>query len=121
MNVRGNSRNPTNKGQLCVKGRFGFQYVNHPDRVKRPMVRKYLLEGQKKPKDNDQIGDWVEVDWDTAIKIVAHKFVEIKSQYGPDAIGVLASAKCTNEENYLFQKFARQVIGTHSIDHCARL
>jgi predicted molibdopterin-dependent oxidoreductase YjgC len=121
VNVRGNPNNPTNIGQLCVKGRFGYKFVNHPDRVKKPMVRQYLLDGKKKPKTNEQITDWVEVDWDTAYDIVAQKFVEIIKKHGADAIGVLASAKCTNEENYLFQKFARQVVGTHSIDHCARL
>ena len=63
----------------------------------------------------------MEVDWDTALNLVAEKLVEIKNESGSDAVGVLASAKCTNEENYLMNKFARQVIGTHSIDHCARL
>jgi formate dehydrogenase major subunit len=120
VNVRGNPDNPTNKGQLCVKGRFGYKFVNHPDRVTKPLVRQYLLDGLEKA-NIDSLGDWVEVDWDTALNLVAKKFVAIKQESGPDAIGVLASAKCTNEENYLFQKFARQVVGTHSIDHCARL
>ena len=66
-------------------------------------------------------GEWVEVDWDTAYNVIAKKLIEIKQQSGPDAIGVLASAKCTNEENYLMNKLARQVIGTNNIDHCARL
>ena len=61
------------------------------------------------------------VDWDTALDLVAKKFAEIRLESGPDAIAVLASAKCTNEENYLMQKLARQVIGTHNVDHCARL
>jgi predicted molibdopterin-dependent oxidoreductase YjgC len=61
------------------------------------------------------------VDWDTALDIVARKLVQVRQESGPDAIGVLASAKCTNEENYLMQKFARQVLGTHNVDHCARL
>jgi formate dehydrogenase major subunit len=121
VNVRGNPDNPTNRGQLCVKGRFGYRFVNHPDRLTKPLVRQYLLDGKKKADLEDGLGEWVEVDWDTATSIVAKRFVEIKTKFGPDAIGVLASAKCTNEENYLFQKFARQVIGTHSIDHCARL
>lgn len=121
VNVRGNPNNPTNKGQLCVKGRFGYRFVNHPDRLTKPMVREYLLEGMKKSELKDGLGEWVETDWDTAIKLVGDKFAQIKSESGSDAIGVLASAKCTNEENFLFQKFARQVVGTHSIDHCARL
>ncbi|NIW44123.1 MAG: molybdopterin-dependent oxidoreductase [Gammaproteobacteria bacterium] len=87
----------------------------------KPKVRKYLLEGDGKRPVNGQRGEWIEVDWDTALNIAAKKFNEIKQESGSDAIGVLASAKCTNEENYLFQKFARQVVGTHSVDHCARL
>jgi formate dehydrogenase alpha subunit len=63
----------------------------------------------------------VEVDWDETLNIAADKFLGIKTNYGPDAIAVMASAKCTNEENYLMQKLARQVIGTHNVDHCARL
>ena len=119
VHVDGNRKAEANKGQLCVKGRFGYEFVNHPDRLTKPRVREYLMNGGKR-KGADR-GEWVEVEWDTAIEIVAKKFVEIKTESGSDAIGVLASAKCTNEENYLFQKFARQVVGTHSIDHCARL
>src|SRR5262249_37000954 len=65
--------------------------------------------------------EWVEVDWDTALGVVAAKLAAGKKESGADAIGILASAKCSNEENYLMQKFARQVIGTHNVDHCARL
>jgi formate dehydrogenase major subunit/formate dehydrogenase alpha subunit len=102
---------------LCVKGRYGYDYVHHPDRLTRPQVRQYLLDGQPKVKDDQ----WVEVDWETALEIAAVKLREIRDAHGPDAIGVLTSAKCTNEENYLMQKFARQVIGTNNVDHCARL
>ena len=112
---------PVNGISLCVKGRYGYQFVNHPERLRKPLVRQYLLKGKEnRPPDGDR-GEWVEVDWETALSIAAKKFSDIKRESGPDAIGVLASAKCTNEENYLFQKFARQVIGTHSVDHCARL
>ena len=97
IRVSVNEDGPVNDIALCVKGRYGYQFVHHPDRLTKPKVRKYLLEG------------------------AAKKFNEIKQESGSDAIGVLASAKCTNEENYLFQKFARQVVGTHSVDHCARL
>lgn len=121
VNVRGNPDNPTNNGQLCVKGRFGFNFINHPDRLTKPMVRQYLIDGETKKSLDGDLGDWVEVEWDQAIEIVAEKFVQFKRESGPNSIGVLASAKCTNEENYLFQKFARQVVGTHSVDHCARL
>jgi predicted molibdopterin-dependent oxidoreductase YjgC len=109
---------PSNHGWTCVKGRFGFDYVHHSDRLKKPRVRKYLLEG--KPRQAGR-GDWVEVDWDTALDITASKLRQIRDTHGPESIGVLTSAKCTNEENYLMNKFARQVIGTNNIDHCARL
>lgn len=120
VNVRGNRETPANQGALCVKGRFGYSFVDHPDRLIKPRVREYLLNGGKRKKKSDR-GEWVEVEWDTALDIVAEKFKTIKEESGSDAIGILSSAKCTNEENYLMQKFARQVIGTHSVDHCARL
>jgi predicted molibdopterin-dependent oxidoreductase YjgC len=110
----------TNGIALCVKGRYGYDFVDHKDRLTKPMVRQYLLDGGNRKKEAER-GEWVEVDWDTALDIVVEKFVDIKQESGSDAIGFLSSAKCTNEENYLVQKFARQVIGTHSVDHCARL
>lgn len=103
---------------LCVKGRYGYDFIHHNDRLKKPMVRRYLLEGKQKPHGR---GEWVEVDWDTAMKITAEKLWKTRETHGGDSIGVLASAKCLNEENYLLNKLARQVIGTHNIDHCARL
>jgi predicted molibdopterin-dependent oxidoreductase YjgC len=120
VSVSGNRETPANKGTLCVKGRFGITFVDHPDRLSKPMVRKYLLNGGKRKKKDDR-GEWVEVDWDTALDLVSEKLVDIKKTSGSDAVGFLSSAKCTNEENYLMQKFARQIIGTHNIDHCARL
>jgi len=112
---------PPNGIALCVKGRYGYSFVNHEDRLTKPKVRKYLLEGEGTRAKNGDRGEWVDVDWFTATQIVAKKFSQIRQESGGDAIGVLASAKCTNEENYVFQKFARQVIGTHNVDHCARL
>ncbi len=105
--------------QTCVKGRYGYDFVHHADRLKRPQVRRYLLEGRARPSEGRD--DWMPVDWETALNIVADKLMDIKCNSGPDAVALLASAKCTNEENYLMQKFARQVIGTHNVDHCARL
>ncbi len=107
-----------NNMALCVKGRYGYDFIHHPDRVLKPRVRKYLLEGKPRSKER---GEWVEVDWDIALQITADKLRQIRDQHGSDSIGVLCSAKCLNEENYLMNKFARQVIGTNSIDHCARL
>jgi predicted molibdopterin-dependent oxidoreductase YjgC len=89
---------PANHGWTCVKGRFGYDYVQHPDRLTKPRVRKYLLEGTPRPPGR---GEWVEVDWDTALDITAHKLRETRDQHGSTSIGVLTSAKCTNEENYL--------------------
>jgi formate dehydrogenase alpha subunit len=104
---------PANRGLLCVKGRFGWGYVGHPERLTRPLVRGNLLQGRG--------ADLVETDWDTALDLVARTLVEVRATYGADALGFLASAKCSNEENYLFQKLARQLMGTNNVDHCARL
>jgi formate dehydrogenase major subunit/formate dehydrogenase alpha subunit len=111
---------PVNGMALCVKGRFGYDFVHHDDRLKRPQVRRYLLEGGEKGKGKNW-DEKVEVDWDVALNISARRLREIRDTHGPDSIGVLTSAKCLNEENYLMNKFARQVIGTNNIDHCARL
>jgi formate dehydrogenase major subunit/formate dehydrogenase alpha subunit len=118
IRVTSNPNAPVNGNHLCVKGRYGYDFIHHPDRLLRPRVRRYLLEG--KPRSHDR-GEWVEVDWNTALEITARKLNQIRSETGPDSIGLLTSAKCLNEENYLMNKFARQVVGTNSIDHCARL
>jgi predicted molibdopterin-dependent oxidoreductase YjgC len=96
-----------NYGSLCVKGRFGYEFVHDPGRLTKPLIR--------------ENGSFREASWDEALNLVARKFKSIKSQHGADAIGVLSSARITNEENYLAQKFARAVIGTNNVDHCARL
>jgi formate dehydrogenase alpha subunit len=119
IKVSSNPKAAVNGIHLCVKGRYGYQYIHHPERLKAPMVREYLLNGTTKPPAGES--PWVTVDWDTALGIVAGKLTTIKRESGPDAIGLLTSAKCTNEENYLMNKLARQVVGTHNIDHCARL
>jgi len=119
IRVTSNPDAPVNGMHLCVKGRYGYDFVHHEDRLSAPMVREYLLSEQPRPKVGH--GNWVKVNWDTALEIVAKKIVEVKKESGPDAVGILSSAKCTNEENYLMQKFARQVVGTHNVDHCARL
>ncbi len=96
-----------NYGSLCIKGRFGYDFVGHEDRLTNPMIR---VDGELK-----------DATWDEAILYVADKLNTIKKEHGPDAIAGLSSARCTNEENYLFQKFLRAVIGTNNVDHCARL
>ena len=136
IGVSSNPNSPVNGMALCVKGRYGYDYIHHPDRVLKPRVRRYLLEGKTKEESREQrtessellsnhllsnLWDWVETDWDTALNITAKKLMEARDNHGADSIGVLTSAKCTNEENYLMNKLARQVLGTNNIDHCARL
>jgi formate dehydrogenase alpha subunit len=111
---------PVNGMRLCVKGRYGYDFVHHQDRLTHPLVRDYLLDGVKRPVGANR-GKWIKTDWDTALELAAKKLVDIINRHGADQIGILSSAKCTNEENYLMNKFARQVIGTNNIDHCARL
>lgn len=98
---------PVNGIALCSKGRFGYGFVNSPDRLATPMIR---IDGELQP-----------ASWDEALNHAAWRLLDIKKSHGADSIAGLASAKCTNEENYLFQKFMRAVIGTNNVDHCARL
>lgn len=97
-----------NRGWLCVKGRFGYEFINSKERLTTPLVRR------------EKGGPFEKASWGEAIDLIVRKFSEIKDKYGPDALGGLASARCTNEENYLFQKLLRSAIGTNNIDHCAR-
>jgi formate dehydrogenase major subunit/formate dehydrogenase alpha subunit len=112
---------------LCVKGRYGYDYIHHPDRLIKPQVRRYLIDGTAKPdgknraNEQGQPWEWISVDWETALSLTAKKIAATRLAKGADSVGVLTSAKCTNEENYLMNKFARQVVGTNNIDHCARL
>ena len=103
VGVRGDPENPVNRGSLCVKGQFGLEFINHPDRLTTPLIR--------------QNGELSEATWDEALDLVASKL----ARYKGDEVAAISSAKCTNEENYLVQKFARVVLGTNNIDHCARL
>ncbi len=98
---------PANHGRLCVKGRFGCEFIHHPERLAHPLVKRN--------------GSFVRTTWDEAIGLVAAKLGEIRALHGPDALAGLSSARCTNEENYIMQKFMRAVIGTNNVDHCARL
>lgn len=98
---------PLNQGKLCIKGWNLHEYVNSSVRLQSPLVR-----------INNRLH---QVTWDRAIRFAAEKLKSIIAEHGPDSVGVLASAKVTNEENYLLQKFARAVVGTNNVDHCARL
>jgi formate dehydrogenase major subunit/formate dehydrogenase alpha subunit len=125
IRVTSNPEAPVNGMALCVKGRYGYDFIHHPDRVLKPRVRRYLLEGAGERTLRDgrlqERGEWVEVEWDTALDLTARKLRAAREAHGPEGVGLLTSAKCLNEENYLMNKFARQVLGTNSIDHCARL
>ncbi len=118
---------------LCVKGRFGWDFVTSPDRLTTPLVRKDLAyelgltdepwEMPQTPvfKGKPKLSNYIPVSWEQAIDITATKLADVVKQHGSDAVGGLTSARCTNEENYLFQKFMRAGVGTNSVDHCARL
>jgi formate dehydrogenase alpha subunit len=106
VGVTSNPDSPVNGRDMCVKGRFGADYVHSPRRLTKPLIKKN--------------GEFVESSWDEALDLVAGKLSEIKQKHGGDAIAALSSARCTNEENYLMQKFMRAAIGTNNVDHCAR-
>ena len=96
-----------NKGLLCVKGKFGYNFINHKDRLTKPLIRKD--------------GVLTEVSWEEAISLIADKIGTIKAESGSDALAGLSSARCSNEDNYVFQKMVRAAFGTNNVDHCARL
>ncbi len=96
-----------NDGNLCVKGRFGLEFVGHEKRLTTPLIKRN--------------GAFETATWDQATSFIAERLAKIKKQNGPNSIAGLSSAKCTNEDNYIFQKFVRAVIGTNNVDHCARL
>lgn len=98
---------PANKGLMCVKGKFGYDFINHEDRLTKPMIRKD--------------GELQEVEWNEAISYIAEKMNAIKAESGADALAGLSSARCSNEDNYVFQKMMRAAVGTNNVDHCARL
>ncbi len=107
VRVTSSEESSVNKGSLCVKGRFGYGFVNDADRLTTPLIRKK--------------GNLVPASWDEAVALVASKLRETKKAHKADSIAFLSSSKCTNEENYLMQKFARAGVGTNNIDNCARL
>ncbi len=96
-----------NEGLLCVKGKFSYNFLAHPDRLTRPLVRKD--------------GVLAETTWDEAYNVITSKMKQLKKDFGSEAFAGLTSARCTNEDNYMFQKLFRSVLGTNNIDHCARL
>jgi formate dehydrogenase alpha subunit len=111
-----------NYGRLCVKGRFGADYVHHPSRLTTPLIRNTPQRpGQLLRTAATGPEDWRVVSWGEALDFTAQRLLDLRARYGPDSITANACAKASNEDNYLLQKFLRQVIGTNNIDHCARL
>ncbi len=108
VNVSSTIGEHVNEGNLCVKGKFGLDFVKSTKRLKFPMIK-------------TKGGGFKNISWKKALEIISDKLTAIKKEYGPDSIAVLSSAKCTNEENFLMSKFARAAIGTNNVDHCARL
>ena len=100
-------KHPVAKGTLCIKGWSAHEFIHHPDRLTQPLLKKN--------------GEFQEISWEEAIDLAAQKLREAADTYGPDAVAGLSSAKCTNEENYLFQKLIRSGFKTNNVDHCARL
>ncbi len=126
--IRVSSREDSiNKGWLCMKGRFGYGFINSADRLTKPLIRiapkessKFKVQGSKLNDESKISNLFREASWGEALDYIASRLKEIKDKYGPDAIAGLSSARCTSEENYLFQKFMRAAVGTNNVDHCAR-
>jgi len=107
-----------NYGRLCVKGRFGVDFVHHPSRLTHPLIRKDL---DTHPRKAIGLDGFRQASWEEALELSARRLAETVTKHGGDAIGTFCSAKATNEDNYVFQKFVRAVLGTNNVDHCARL
>ncbi len=107
VRVNGAEGLPPNDGRLCIKGRFGYDFVHSPERLTKPLIKRN--------------GKFEEASWDEALRLIAEKFLEIQQRHGNHALAGYSSAKCTNEDNYLFQKFVRVVFGSNNVDYCTRL
>ncbi|MBZ4374097.1 formate dehydrogenase subunit alpha [Corallococcus sp. AS-1-6] len=107
VTVRPSREGPSNRGHLCSKGRYAFDFVTAPDRVTVPLLR--------------EAGGWRRASWDEALGFIAERLRRLRDAHGPDSVGMLGSARATNEENYLAQKLARVVLGTNNVDCCARV
>jgi formate dehydrogenase major subunit len=107
VNIEPSKRGSANRGHTCVKGRFAHQFAHAEDRLTTPLIK--------------EDGQFREASWDEALDLVARRFSELRAKHGPDALALISSSRCTNEENYLMQKLARAVMGTNSIDNCSRV
>lgn len=106
VGVSSNPDSVVNGRSLCIKGRFGWDFVYSGRRLTTPLIKRK--------------GELVPASWDEALDLIAARLKDVKEKYGPDSFAALSSARCTNEENYLFQRFTRMVMGTNNVDHCAR-
>ncbi len=98
---------PVNKGNLCIKGRYGYGFIHHQDRLKTPLIR--------------ESDGFRQASWDEALQLVAGRFTEIIAEHGADAVGGFSSSRCSNEENYLLAKWVRCAVGSNNVDNCARV
>jgi len=98
---------PVNQGNLCIKGRYGYDFIHSSERITSPIIKKD--------------GKYVEATWDEALDLIARRFAEILAQHGPSSLGAFSSARCTNEENYLLSKLVRTVFKSNNVDCCARV
>jgi formate dehydrogenase major subunit len=105
--IKGDPSHPVNEGELCVKGYYGYGHVTDDHRLTTPLIKRN--------------GEFEPASWDEALDYLATRMSAIKAQYGPDSFALFASARANNEDNYAAQKFARAVMGTNNVDHCARL
>lgn len=131
--AQGTREGAVNGEFLCTKGRYGWDYVFSEDRLTTPLIRKdfarqlglydqdWEVPGESPLKRQNAADDFIPVSWELAVEALSTKMAGIVKEHGSQAVAGLASARCTNEENYLFQKFMRSTIGTNSVDHCARL
>jgi formate dehydrogenase alpha subunit len=98
---------PVNKGNLCIKGRYGYDFIHSKDRITTPLIKE---------------GDgFREASWDEALELVAGRFNALIKEYGADTVGGFSSSRCTNEENYLLAKWVRTAVGSNNVDNCARV
>ena len=98
---------PVNRGNLCIKGRYGYDFIHSAERIKTPLIRRG--------------GSFHEATWDEALELIANRFKELLDKYGPEKSGGFSSSRCTNEENYLLSKWVRCAIGSNNVDNCARV
>jgi len=107
VSVTSSYDSPVNKGNLCIKGRYGYEFIHRADRIKTPLIRE---------------GDgFREATWDEALELVAKRFKELLEKYGAESVGAFSSARCTNEENYLLSKWVRVCLKSNNVDNCARV